>query len=434
MSHFISSFIVEPVVRQAHRFSRSSFNANPATGEQYQSQYGYRPPNSILTLPPSQEGGASTSDISNDDPLQNQIILGQSVVSSPTSEDGGLDDELQRLRDHTASRRRDVYTARRRTSSRMEDDTFANPIHGIAERFRSTNASNSSSINSIADSDMTPVEGSLLLRRQNRQGDSLGGVGSYSSKIGHGPLPEDDGMGILRKRIIDIQSKCTSNTDKSRLIHELMTEQYTSSQSNLHKPHQTRTRSPASPRSQERPVTPSSGPSLFDFVVTSPPTSMSSTTEEEDMPYLTSEDLEPTYYTKPSGLRETDSSTPPNGVLDDQEDQEMPLGCAHYQRNVKLQCSECNGWYTCRFCHDEVEDHSLNRRETKNMLCMFCGCDQPASEECIDCGEISARYYCSVCKLWDNDPEKKIYHCDDCGICRVGQGLGKDFYHCKVNY
>ena len=38
------------------------------------------------------------------------------------------------------------------------------------------------------------------------------------------------------------------------------------------------------------------------------------------------------------------------------------------------------------------------------------------------------------CKLWDDDPEKKIYHCDDCGICRIGAGLGKDFFHCKVSH
>ena len=36
------------------------------------------------------------------------------------------------------------------------------------------------------------------------------------------------------------------------------------------------------------------------------------------------------------------------------------------------------------------------------------------------------------CKLWDDDPHKSIYHCNDCGICRIGKGLGKDFFHCKV--
>lgn len=75
----------------------------------------------------------------------------------------------------------------------------------------------------------------------------------------------------------------------------------------------------------------------------------------------------------------------------------------------------------------------LNRRETKNMLCMLCGCAQAASEECALCSVRGAWYYCDVCKLWDDDPQKSIYHCNDCGICRVGQGLGKDFFHCKAS-
>ncbi|KZF25516.1 zf-CHY-domain-containing protein, partial [Xylona heveae TC161] len=108
------------------------------------------------------------------------------------------------------------------------------------------------------------------------------------------------------------------------------------------------------------------------------------------------------------------------------------LGCQHYKRNVKLQCADCARWYTCRFCHDEREDHALNRRKTKNMLCMVCSFPQPAGAQCQQCNTTAAYYYCEICKLWDDDNEKSIYHCDDCGICRVGQGLGKDFYHCKT--
>ncbi|TGZ80392.1 zf-CHY-domain-containing protein [Ascodesmis nigricans] len=106
-------------------------------------------------------------------------------------------------------------------------------------------------------------------------------------------------------------------------------------------------------------------------------------------------------------------------------------GCAHYRRNVRLQCSTCERWYTCRFCHDENEDHALIRQQTKNMLCMPCGRPQPAGQDCRFCGVRSAKYYCDKCKLWDDDPQKSIYHCNDCGICRIGQGLGKDFFHCK---
>jgi hypothetical protein len=37
------------------------------------------------------------------------------------------------------------------------------------------------------------------------------------------------------------------------------------------------------------------------------------------------------------------------------------LGCQHYRRGAKLQCSTCNHWATCRYCHDEQEDHRLIR-------------------------------------------------------------------------
>jgi hypothetical protein len=66
------------------------------------------------------------------------------------------------------------------------------------------------------------------------------------------------------------------------------------------------------------------------------------------------------------------------------------------------------------------------------MLCMLCGHAQPAAQYCKQCGELAAQYYCAACKLWDNDASKSIYHCNDCGICRVGKGIGKDFFHCKV--
>ncbi|KAK9427762.1 hypothetical protein V1505DRAFT_253550 [Lipomyces doorenjongii] len=107
-------------------------------------------------------------------------------------------------------------------------------------------------------------------------------------------------------------------------------------------------------------------------------------------------------------------------------------GCAHYQRGVKLQCSVCDQWHPCRFCHDDVEDHQLIRSETKNMLCTYCFLPQSAAQDCRGCGRRVAKYFCEKCKLWDDDPDKSIYHCNDCGICRIGEGLGKDFFHCKT--
>ncbi|KAM1715003.1 hypothetical protein ACFX12_025539 [Malus domestica] len=43
-------------------------------------------------------------------------------------------------------------------------------------------------------------------------------------------------------------------------------------------------------------------------------------------------------------------------------------------------------------------------------------------------------YFHDICKFYDDDTTKEQFHCNDCGICRIG---GRDkFYHCKkcVNY
>lgn len=105
------------------------------------------------------------------------------------------------------------------------------------------------------------------------------------------------------------------------------------------------------------------------------------------------------------------------------------LGCAHYQRACKIQCSTCNAWATCRFCHNERHpDHELIRTDTRTMMCMQCLSIQPAAQSCRSCTQRMAVYYCNKCKLWDDDANKHIYHCQDCGICRVGHGLGKDFF------
>jgi hypothetical protein len=41
-----------------------------------------------------------------------------------------------------------------------------------------------------------------------------------------------------------------------------------------------------------------------------------------------------------------------------------------------------------------------------------------------------AKYYCATCHLFEDSPTRPIYHCPDCRICRVGRGLGHDFFHC----
>ncbi|CAN0460795.1 unnamed protein product, partial [Hapterophycus canaliculatus] len=42
------------------------------------------------------------------------------------------------------------------------------------------------------------------------------------------------------------------------------------------------------------------------------------------------------------------------------------------------------------------------------------------------------RYFCAICRLFDDAPDKDIYHCPYCNICRLGKGLGVDFFHCMT--
>ncbi|KAL9021347.1 MAG: hypothetical protein Q9185_001458 [Variospora sp. 1 TL-2023] len=310
-----------------------------------------------------------------------------------------------------------------------EDRTSSNPMYGVPESLRSTTSSFSGSAPMAAASNTPPGQGSTRTTGQAPQRTE-----TPDAQASEGRLPADDGMSLMRKRIVAIQRTNSSSAEKARMVHDLMTEPYNLSQPSLL--HNFGPRSPASLASHERPFTPASLHSTENRSAhcTSPPTSLSSAAESNNPFHLTPADLKRTFYKKPTPTHADAESGSRfyEGLSDESGEDSKPLGCPHYRRNIKLQCSACSRWHTCRFCHDEVEDHSLNRRETKSMLCMLCGCAQAASEECVQCGERSARYYCSVCKLWDDDPAKSIYHCNDCGICRIGQGLGKDFYHCKT--
>ena len=444
MSHYLSTFLYEPIARQARRFS-SPHITEPV--EDLTFHHG-RETNERLRV--HEEEDTSALDI--EDNPEMSTISGQPLVISPTSEDGGLEQELQALRYNepgsspfergsTASSDHTVGASRYATTPleihhEEDPETIIHRSRRMTARFRSANTSISSSMN---DTGLAHSGSPSSSRRSTLQDAVVSGIQSY---MNDGVLPEDDGMRVMRKKIIEIQSQDISTSEKSRLMHELMIQPYSSHHPSLLLPHYPRNRSPGSFRSLERPFTPSSGLSISDTMHSSPPqTSVSSVGEQENICQVTLEDLAPTYWIPPevpatnfiTSEPLTQDSAERLMIQDDQDNQERDLGCAHYKRNVKLQCSACYRWYTCRFCHDEVEDHSLNRRETKNMLCMLCGCPQPAAEECKDCGVPGARYYCGVCKLWDDDPRKSIYHCNDCGICRVGQGLGKDFYHCKVS-
>ncbi|KAK4190032.1 hypothetical protein QBC35DRAFT_118791 [Podospora australis] len=256
-------------------------------------------------------------------------------------------------------------------------------------------------------------------------GQTIGMQQEAATTMRNQPLPEDDGYGDLRRRIRVVQEMEIPQNLKAQLMHQLLMEKYTHTRVPTSPPRDSP--SNASPRTQasssDRYVLPDAFGPLQALKLWNP---LGNDDTELALP-LTEEDLRPTYVPprvpKHDGIMES--------PVEEVDPSHQYLGCKHYRRNVKLQCATCEKWYTCRICHDAVEDHTLPRQQTKHMLCMLCGCAQKASDTCVRCGETAANYYCGICKLWNDDPNKPIYHCVDCGLCRVGQGLGKDFFHCK---
>jgi uncharacterized CHY-type Zn-finger protein len=186
-------------------------------------------------------------------------------------------------------------------------------------------------------------------------------------------LPEDDGQRQLRQKLSDITRSNLPERERARKMHQIMTEKWNATRASKVVMQQVAA-------DAQSPPTPTS-PTLTVGMPGDP---------EKPNPYkLLPGDSDKTYYTGPGIVNADGEPTPtPPDVL----------GCAHYRRGVRLQCSTCERWHTCRFCHDEKEDHVLVRKETKNMLCMHCGRPQPAQQDCRFCGVRSAKYYCDkVC-------------------------------------
>ncbi|KAH8796620.1 hypothetical protein BGZ57DRAFT_864337 [Hyaloscypha finlandica] len=420
MSSLVSEFLINPVLRQARRFSRTSHTSDQidllSSQRSAETQHEVAIADIVERLEGHNESGNGGSSAI-------EGLSGAPLTSSPIEDNGGLEAELQALEAgrtptipasfssaHVVPLR---VASLRSEPGQVDDDVSDNPSFGVPGRFRTSSPSSDTGHNVAS---MSPAEGSS--RRSTLEGGQPGSSNHHRTSS----LPEDDGMGALRHQIITIQSMDIPAEQKARLMHRLLTRGYSQAQEMFHARHQPSAPSPASMISQERPSTPAS---LSSFIWQINGAQDVAPPEQQYTFQLSPDDLRPTY--APPNPPETDEDGDINV-----EEQTPVLGCRHYTRNVKLQCSSCDRWHTCRLCHDEAEDHILNRKATKNMLCMVCGCAQRASEFCVGCGERTAWYYCDVCKLWDNDSTKNIYHCHDCGICRKGRGLGKDFFHCKT--
>jgi len=112
------------------------------------------------------------------------------------------------------------------------------------------------------------------------------------------------------------------------------------------------------------------------------------------------------------------------------DEESKVFGCEHYSRNCMVSAPCCDEFFPCRFCHNDEMDHEIDRYAVNRVRCMGCGAEQAVSNKCINCKLDFARYYCEPCKFFDNTEGKQIYHCPHCNICRIGEGLGIDYFHC----
>ncbi|CAK9049844.1 unnamed protein product [Durusdinium trenchii] len=124
----------------------------------------------------------------------------------------------------------------------------------------------------------------------------------------------------------------------------------------------------------------------------------------------------------------------PNG---DREPLRMSsVGCRHYRRRCKIVSPCCGQVYWCRHCHNEAASssswpHEINRAQIVEVICQLCNHQQKPAQSCDACGHDFSSYYCQQCNFWDDDGiRKQVFHCDKCGICRVG---GRDnYFHCDA--
>ena len=65
-------------------------------------------------------------------------------------------------------------------------------------------------------------------------------------------------------------------------------------------------------------------------------------------------------------------------------------GCKHYKRKARLVAPCCNKVYPCRFCHDEVETHELDRKTVNEVVCIACGHRQGILQTCTNCDIVLA--------------------------------------------
>ncbi|KAK9825066.1 hypothetical protein WJX74_005833 [Apatococcus lobatus] len=112
-------------------------------------------------------------------------------------------------------------------------------------------------------------------------------------------------------------------------------------------------------------------------------------------------------------------------------------GCQHYRRRCKLVAPCCGEVFACRHCHNDEKQagesdpnlrHELDRSQVQEVVCSLCDLRQPVATHCSRCSVEFGAYSCLKCNFFDDDTSKQQFHCDLCGLCRVGGA--ENYFHC----
>ncbi|KAJ8125821.1 hypothetical protein O1611_g7818 [Lasiodiplodia mahajangana] len=253
MTSLVTDLLVNPVLRQARRFSlsRSSLASNPSEPES--------PPRIVRT------GSYSPQDDTMSETEETESSLredpGDSVSSRRSSQSSLL------INPHV-----DVSRIEENHSQLGDDVVSTNPVASTVDACASDSRGEPPSANHTHITTPEPLSSPLVR-------------GTLQDRS---PLPEDDGMGLMRKRIFAIQAREIGHSEKAHLMHQLLMEGYTNSR--VHgRPEQPL--SPSSPKPIERTASQGHGPlESFKFW-------QNALGEAEDTERfaLTEKDLEPTF-------------------------------------------------------------------------------------------------------------------------------------------
>ena len=116
-------------------------------------------------------------------------------------------------------------------------------------------------------------------------------------------------------------------------------------------------------------------------------------------------------------------------------------GCKHYENKCEILAPCCSQYFRCFRCHDDGNwyndnkecEQSLDRNAVTQIRCVECQLEQEPSTKCRRCHIEFAEYVCLDCSLYRQNatPTGGIFHCSDCKICRIGDGLGISHWHCN---